>query len=226
MSDITILFLTANEVPKAWSVYQMEVLKEAAEDNPIISLSRKPIDFGYNVLDTEPKCLANIYFQMLRGAKIADTPFIGIAEDDVLYEKEHFSFRPHPDKFAYNMSRLGIFTWLKRPAYFFKNRVSNSTLIAPRKLMIEALEERFKKNPPGTASSITGELGRANIETKLGVTIRQQQLFFTDIPVIRFDHDFGYDGAARRHRKRMGCMQSYDIYYWGKVTDLRKKWRD
>ncbi len=225
MEDLTILFLTANRVPEKWAVYHRSVLVEAIGDSPVISLSRKPIGFGFNVLDTEPESISNIYWQMLRGARLATTKYIGIAEDDTLYEREHFTHRPQDDRFAYNMSRLGIFTWESNPAFFYKNRVSNATLIAPRELMVEALEERFRKHPPGTASSITGELGRANVENKLGVTVRKQQLFFTDVPVIRFDHDFGTDHTARSHRKKMGCMKAYDIYYWGKAADLVKIWQ-
>lgn len=219
-SDLTIIYLTANEVPDNWAAFQMMTLYEAAKGSPIISMSRKPIRFGENHIDTQEKSIFNIYLQMLGGARYATTPFVAIAEDDVLYTKEHFEFRPKEDEFAYDMNRLGLFTWRKDPVYFWKNRVSNSMLIAPRTLMIEALEERFDSP---MAFKIHGELGRNNIESKMGVKLRKKVEYFSETSSIRFDHDFGYDHAARYHRKKEGPIQAYDIPGWGKASELIKK---
>lgn len=218
-SDLTVLFLTANEVPDTWAAFQMMTLYEAAHGSPIISISRKPVRFGTNILDTDEKSIYNIYLQMLKGAKLAKTPYIAIAEDDVLYHEEHFKFRPASDTFAYDMNRLGLFTWSKNPMYFWKNRVSNSMLIAPRELMIQSLEERFASP---MAYKIHGELGRNNIENKLGITLRKKVEFFAEEPSVRFDHDFGYDHASRHHRKKEGPIRAFDIPVWGKANELVK----
>src|SRR6185369_5393666 len=162
--DLTIIFLTANLVPKNWAQFQKKVLLKAAKGLPIITVSREPLDWGQNILQTEPYGVSNIYFQLLQGAKLAKTPFIGVAEDDTLYPTRHFhKFRPPPDTFAYNHNRLGIYTWGK-PTFFWKHNPSNSVLIAPRQLLIDALEERFAKWPNGTPHELTGELGRPTIE--------------------------------------------------------------
>lgn len=221
-SDITIILLTANRVPKKWAEYHKEKLIESAGSSPIITISREPLNWGLNLLDTEAYTISNIYFQMLRGAKEAKTDYIAAAEDDTLYPKAHFEYRPPKDTFAYNMNRFGIFTWGK-PTYFWKNRISNSTLIAPRKLAIDALEERFSKYPNGTPGGLTGELGRTNIEERLGLTHRKVGWFSTETSVVRIDHDLGIDRLARTHRKGMGILRSYDIPYWGKAEDLVKK---
>ena len=227
-NDITIIYLTANEVPEDWAWYQYNVLLEAIGDASFISISRKPlldgmklID-GVHLIDEEPKSIFNIYKQMLRGALHAQTPYIAVVEDDVLYHPSHFEFRPPEDAFAYDMNRLGIFTWKKDPMYFWKNRVSNSMLIAPRKLMIEALEERFNSQ---LAYKIHGELGRNNIEEKLGITKRKRIEYFAEESSIRFDHDFGYDHAARFHRKKEGPIRAYRIPIWGKASDLVKNFK-
>lgn len=224
-NDLTIIFLTANKVPKKWAQFQKKVLLKAAKGLPIITISREPLDWGQNLLDTEPKTVSNIYFQLLRAAKIATTPFIGVAEDDTLYPTRHFhTFRPPPDCFAYNHNRLGIFTWGK-PAYFWKYRPSNSTLIAPRQLLIDTLEERYKKYPQGTPDELTGEVGRPTIERRLGVSHRNIKNFETMVSVLRFDHDFGTDSLAKSHNKRIGAMQSYHVPTWGKAKDIVKKFR-
>lgn len=216
--------LTANRVPSGWAEYHKEKLLEAAGSSPIITISRKPLDWGINLIDNKPYHISNIYFQLLRGAKHAKTEFIAVAEDDTLYPKEHFEYRPPKDVFAYNKNRFGLFTWGK-PTYFWKDRISNSTLIAPRKLIIEALEERFAKYPKGTPERYTGEIGRSNIEGKLGLTRRKTIWFETEISVVRIDHEFGVDRLARTHRKGMGILRAYDIPYWGRAEDVIKHFR-
>jgi hypothetical protein len=221
-SDITIIFLTANKVPQKWAQFQKDKLIEAAGSAPIITISRQPLDWGINLLDTEPYTPSNIYFQLLRGAKQAETDYIGVAEDDTLYPREHFEYRPPPDTLAYNKNRFNLFTW-GTPTYFWKDRISNSTLIAPRRLVIEALEERFTKYPNGTPPTLTGEMGRPNIENKLGLTRRQSARFETEISVIRVDHEFGIDRLARTHRKGMGPLKAFDIPHWGRAEEIVKK---
>lgn len=222
-NDITIIMLTANQVPKGWAKFHREKLLEAADEAPIITISREPLDWGKNIVQTEPYGISNIYLQLLKGAKAAETKFIAVAEDDMLYPKEHFTYRPAPDTFAYNMNRFNVFRWSRKPTYFWKNRMSNSTLIAPRQLTIDALEERFSKYPNGTPPSFTGELGRQNIEDKLGVKRRKSEWFSTEVSIIKIDHEFGIDRLARTHRKGMGILRAYDIPYWGKAEDIVKK---
>jgi hypothetical protein len=223
-SDLTIIMLTANRVPPKWAQFHKQKLIEAAGNFPIITMSRKPIDWGMNILDEQKYHISNIYCQMLRGAKAAKTKFIAIAEDDTLYPKEHFDYRPPKDVFAYNQNRFGLFTWGK-PTYFWKDRISNSTLIASRKNMIEALAERFEKYPDGTPERYTGEIGRRNIEGKLGITRRKAVWFSTEISVVRIDHEAGHDRLARTHRKGMGILRAYDIPHWGKAEDVVKKFK-
>lgn len=222
-SDLTIIFLTANRVPKKWAEFHKEKLQEAAGTSPIITISREPLDWGTNILQKEPYGISNIYFQLLKGAQIAKTDYIGVAEDDTLYPREHYEFRPPLDSFAYNMNRFGVFRWSRRPTYFWKDRMSNSTLIAPRKLVIEALEERFAKYPNGTPVGATGELGRNNIEDRLGVSRRKAIWFSTEISVVRVDHELGIDRLAQTHRKGMGILRAYDIPHWGKAEDIVKQ---
>lgn len=222
-NDLTIIMLTANRVPEAWALFHKEKLLAAAGSCPIITISRKPLDWGINLHDTEDYTISNIYYQLLRGAKAATTPYIAVAEDDTLYPKEHFEYRPPFDTFAYNMNRFNVFRWSRRPTYFWKDRISNSTLVAPRQLTIEALEERFAKYPDGTPKFFTGELGRPNIESKLGVSSRKSTWFSTENSVIRIDHELGIDRLARTHRKGMGILRAYDIPYWGKASDLVNK---
>jgi len=222
MSDLTIIYLTASAIPKNFAEYQRKVLFEAIGDYPLISISREPLEFGQNLLDDGVRGTDNIYRQMLRAAKIAETDYVAVAEDDVLYPKEHFTFyRPDKDTFAYNQNRFALFNW-GTPTYSWRNRKSNCTLIAPRKLMIEALEERFAKYPDPIPAERVGELGRERVEKNLGVTLRKSIEVFSEISVIQINHRDGSDPTQKRRSKNLGPMKAYDIPFWGKAADLIK----
>ncbi len=216
MADLTVLFITANLVPKAWAMLQWEKLQEATSGYPIITIGRED---GYDIKDTGVKSPENIYRLMLDGAKQATTPYVAIAEDDVLYHKDHFNFyRPSLDTFAYNQNRFALFTW--NPVYSWRNRKSNCSLIAPRELMIEALGERFAKHPNGMNPKHTGELGRERVDRWLGVTVRKSIEVYSETSIIQFNHELATEDRQQRRRKALGPIKAYDIPFWGRSIDL------
>ena len=225
MKDLTIIYLTLNNLPDKWMEYQQKVLLEAIGDTQIISISRIPMNLGINLIQTEKVCSSNVYWQLLRAAKLATTEFIAVAEDDSLYNTEHYSFRPQKDEFAYNNSHWSLFTW-GEPTYSWRNRKGNYTLVAPRLLVIESLEERFTKYPNGTPEGKTGELGRSRTDRMLGLTQHKVVEFSTTCPVINICHDNGLDDRARRHKKSFGTLRAYDIPYWGKAKELIKNYNN
>jgi hypothetical protein len=227
MKDLTVIFLTANEVPEEWRKYHRKVLLEAVGDYSLITVSRKPVEgMGKNIIDNYPKSYLNIYRHMLIAAKEATTDYVAVAEDDTLYPKEHFDFfRPEKDTFAYNQNRFALFTW-GEAIYSMRNRKSNCSLIAPRELLIEALEERFKKFPGDTMpKEYVGELGREKIDKWLGVTVRKSVEVYSDVSIIQINHEAATEERQKRKRKSLGQVRAYDIPYWGKAEDLRKNFK-
>lgn len=219
MKDLTVIYLTASLLPELFARFVREQLVKAIKNTPLISVSRKPLDFGLNILDDGPHSTDNIYKQILRAAKLAETKYIAIAEDDTLYHEYHFTFyRPPEDTFGYNKNRLSLFTW-GEPMYHWRNRLSNCTLIAPRELLINALEERFFKW--GTIpENLVGELGRGMVERNLGVIERKCEEKFSTVSVIQINHDFASEERQRNHRKSYGPIRAYDIPYWGRADKL------
>lgn len=197
---------------------------KVAGDYPIISVSQKPMDFGKNICVGEiGKSVRNLYKQILIGAKAADTEYVAMAEDDCLYTREHFKkYRPRTG-FAFNVAKWSLYTWVKPPMYSVKYGKTTCAMIAPRKLLIEALEERYAKYPDDNNYPMHywGEPGTC--EKELGVTIRPTEEFWTCDPIVAFSHEndlgFGDFGA----RKWYGYMQACDVAYWGKAEDLMKK---
>jgi hypothetical protein len=222
--DLTVIYLTASQISQKFAEFQRRTLMEAIGETPLISVSREPLQFGdIQLLDTEPRSLSNIYLQMLRAAKIATTPYIATAEDDTLYHRYHFEFhRPKSDIFAYDQNRFALFTW-GEPMYHWRNRKSNCSLIAPRELLIEALEERFAKWPNGTPHDITGEVGRNMVERNLGITIRKSEEVFCKVSLIQVNHEAASEERQRNHRKSYGPIRAYDVPHWGRAEDLLKK---
>lgn len=218
MNDLTIIFTTYNKVPKEWAKYHKEVLLEAIGNSPVISVTKEPTDWGTNILQDDYGVI-NLYRQFLRAAKLTTTPYVAIAEDDTLYSKEHFAFRS--DKIAYDMNRWAILTW-GEPFYFYKPHFCNAGMIAPRELLINALEERFAKYP-NLNVFLRKEIGRNEYERKCGITEIPTIEYLPTIPYVGFNHIGSVEEDQQKKRKRAWPVRAYDIPKWGRAEDIIKK---
>lgn len=228
MSDLTVIYLTCNLLPSKWQEYHRGHLLRAVEDRPMVVISAKPVleDRWPNtkfLMQREPFSAWNVYRQLLRGAKLAETKYIAVAEDDTLYTRRHFSdFRPPDDAIAYDMSRWSVFSWKGEKAFFSAIRKhGNFAMIGPRKLVIEALEERERKYPNG--HDYAGEIGRPDVERNLGVTRRKLVEWYCIEPMVNLAHPQGLSptyidtpGLARKP----GELKAFDIPIWGKAADI------
>lgn len=214
MADLTLVYMTNSKLPDKWVRHHKKVLLDAAGNYPIISFSRTPIDIGENHLQTEPESKRNIFYQILKGVRLAKTKYIATVEDDVLYHNSHFEMRSN--KILYNVNKWSLYTW--NPVYNLKNWIrTQATMIAPRELVLEILEKRFKKE---ITDQTIGEIGVFD-----GIKVEE---FKSHVPIIQLDHDFftpfdrERETIKRRHKKELGSMQALDIPYWGKSQDLIK----
>jgi hypothetical protein len=224
MDDLTVIFLTVNRVPKKWAEFHRSVLEKAIGDTPVISISKEPLDFGTNIIQTEPESTSNIYFQLLKGAKLATTPFIAVAEDDTLYPAEHFTFRHHrTDAVYYDLSRWVLNIALDKHFYYQWPSLVNTSMIGPRTYIIEALEERFAKYPNGTPDDSTGEIGKWDKEGQLGLTPRSKITYKADKPFIHFKHNYRGRGMGDVNTTKSGLTRETNLPDWGNVEDLISK---
>jgi hypothetical protein len=147
----TIIYLTENKLDEHIAEVCRKQLLIAAGDNPIISVSQKPLDFGHNICVGEiGSSWYNIYVQQLEGLRAATTEFIAIAEHDVLYTEEHFNWEPpSSDKFYYNENCWLVEWHGNHPeldgmySKWSYGRKALSQLICSRTLLIESIEERM-----------------------------------------------------------------------------------
>lgn len=253
--DLTVIYYTSNWLERTNPYFlknTTEQLLKATDGLPIIAVSHTPINFGKN---REPAilnlCLGhigrshlNIYRQILEGCKLAKTKYVAMAEDDILYSWEHFHTaqidkerRKHGDVLLYDMSKMSIFTWSKPPLFSFrtKRRVVNQ-LIAPRQMLIDALEERFARlpvlideikrdhpeieDPVARVIKYWGDPGR--YEDILGVTVRPAAEYYCEKPSIVFSHPEAFGYLNQGKKKKLGDIRIVELADWGRAEDMLK----
>lgn len=223
MMDLTLLYYTANVIPEPFAKrIRSHLCAVAGPGLRIISVSQKPleIDFGHNICVGDiGRSTYNIYKQILIGAKEARTDYVACCEDDSLYTNEHFSYRPPLDTFAYNVNRWN----LDQSGVFFKrNRAGMCMCIAPRKLLIQTLEERFAKFPecPVQREDLRGFGEPGRYEHLLGLTPVKMETFQTTLSTITISHHTGLGGR----RKILPNDEVTDkIEFWGYAKDVWKR---
>jgi len=232
MIDLTIIYYTSNYLDDHNPYFLANTKKqllEAVGNLPVISVSQKPIDLGTNIcLGDIGRSHLNIYRQILIGAKAAKTKYVAMAEDDILYSYEHFhQYLPQGDKFAYNMNKWSIFTWINPPLFSFINRRVVNSLIAKKDILVSSLEERFDKfkgvKEEDIPTQYWGDPGRYDRE--LGVSIRETEQFSSSIPNVVFNHPEAFGYLKLGARKKMGDKRANEIPYWGQASDILKLYR-
>ena len=220
--NLTCIYYTANVISDYFAENTRKQLLEASEGRPLISVSLKPIDFGDNLWTDNERSHVNIYRQALIGAQAAETKYIALCEDDVLYSKEHFRYRPTTGRFAYNLGTWAVYTWQDPPMFNHKGggRINLNSLICERKLFIDAMEERFEKYPDETLvnTNLWAEPGK--YERQLGVTVRETEVFYTNPPNIVFSHEDELSFAGLGVRKRLGELRATEIPHWGRAEKI------
>lgn len=238
MSDLTILYYTANRIDERFAIAVRRQLLDVASRYgagpgvfpPLVSIAQQPIDFrsefGATICVGDiGASIYNCYRQILIGAKHATTPYVACCEDDTLYVPEHFTYRPALDTFAYNRQRWVITRRLsadtrRREAFFyFRERTQMAMCLAPRQLLIDTLEERFAKYPVEVPHEVAkrgwGEPGR--YEKNLGLAPRKLEVFRTVAPCVTFNH--GESLMGRRQVQATDVLAT-ELPVWGDANAL------
>jgi hypothetical protein len=198
VSKLTLIYYTANRVNGAFADRVRERLLKSSGTLPIISVSQKPLDFGQNICVGDIGFTPyNVYRQILQGAQAAKSEFIACCEDDTLYPAEHFStVLPEDDVIYYNIQRW----WLEdRGIFRWRDRSGMCACIAPRKMLIDVLRERFEKYPeppPGRdAWRFFGEPGRT--EKNLGLPPVKHKRYQTAQAIVTVNHRDSLGGKRK-----------------------------
>jgi hypothetical protein len=221
--DVTVVYYTANVLSEPFVSNTKKKLLEAIGDLPLISVSKKPMDFGQNIcVGDTPRNTIWAWRQALIGAKAAKTKYIALAEDDVFYSAEHFTrFTPPPDTFYYNATVWSLYTWTE-PIFSWHGRRVMHSLLCERNLFIETMDELFAKYPNDDDLPLKwlGEPGR--YEERLGTTPRKSEMFMTVIPNIVVSHPEAIGFESLGTRKRHHRLRATALSYWGSAEDVLK----
>jgi hypothetical protein len=226
MTDLTVIYLTLNHLPSRWEKFHLEQLLRAVNGRPMVVISREQMELDRRdtkyLIQGGPFCAWNVYRQLLRGAQLAETKYVAVAEDDTLYPARHFNdFRPPDDAVAYDMSRWSVFSWAQKPFFSAIRKHGNFTMIGPTKLVIDTLEEREGKYPNGR--DYTGEIGRSEVERILGVRRNKLVEWYCIEPMVNLCHPQGLSPTyinVRGHERKPGELKAWDIPIWGKASDI------
>jgi glycosyltransferase involved in cell wall biosynthesis len=206
-TSLTIIYYTANVIAKGIEYSVLRGLR--GHGYPIISVSQEPMQLGKNIVVPKERSLTNIYRQVLVGAKEAKTEFVALCEDDCLYTKEHFKYRPRKP-FAYNLNRWMLHLDQDQKIFTYRERPVLSQCIANRKALIECLEKGDRDR----------EMGRED-----GYEF---ETFRTKEPNLIFCHDkntsgkkyLGKDAEPKTDLPPWGTAE-----YWVTKFDKRKSWK-
>jgi hypothetical protein len=226
MTDLTVIYLTLNHLPSRWEKFHLEQLLRAVNGRPMVVISREQMELDRRdtkyLIQGGPFCAWNVYRQLLRGAQLAETKYVAVAEDDTLYPARHFNdFRPPDDAVAYDMSRWSVFSWAQKPFFSAIRKHGNFTMIGPTKLVIDTLQEREGKYPNGR--DYTGEIGRSEVERILGVRRNKLVEWYCIEPMVNLCHPQGLSPTyinVRGHERKPGELKAWDIPIWGKASDI------
>lgn len=244
MANVSILYLTDNDLdPKIRDVC-IHYLHQAAGDTPIVSASQGPCSVGKNVnLGPIGRSGLNMYKQILAGLDLIDTKWVAIAEHDCIYDAEHFQFIPPDDQFFwYNLNVW--FVQYDNPKYpewngmysYKKNRRVQSQLICDVEKLRQVTYDQIKivtepqwstvrynkgVGEPGTidldkAMRLTRGIKRTNLREMIKQFLigYQARDFKTKIPSIDIRHGSNFTGPRRGNYRR------FELEPWGTLQDV------
>jgi hypothetical protein len=228
MSDLTVIYYTSNTLPEKVADRIRSQLLYASNGFPIISVSQRPLEFGENICVGEIGASTyNLYKQVLLGAKAAKTEYVALCEDDCLYPISHFTFRPRPTDFAYNINRWQAWTWEKNPIFCWRHRYGLHQLICPRDMLVEYLEERFTKDcTEKEMNEHWGEPGRWIHDRYLGMERRSVSEWESVEPCIVFFHPYSLNYKLVGTRKGHGTKRAMELPLWGNAKDVIGRYWD
>lgn len=230
-NDLSIIFYTANKLHEPFAGYvRNQLLKSIDGEFPLIVVSHEPMPkFGDQNIVVENATWGHlqIYRNILTGALAATTEFIGLAEDDVFYSHDHWrTHRPPSNRVAYDLSRWGLNTWSNPPLYGYRSRIVINQLLGPRKYVVDALSERFRKYQDATSIPLQYfcEIGR--FEDALGVKPRSYECYASPIPSIVISHSEAFGYVSRGTRKSIGEFPRDTLPFWGSADCFLEMWNE
>jgi len=215
MENLTCLYYTANKENEDFEKKVQKNLLKYCGDIPIVSVSQKPINLGYNICVGEHgNSYINEYRQILTGLKEIKTEYFISCEADFLYPPDYFTFKPNGAD-IYRSDNV----WIVKK-YYNKKAYSEGAQIAKTKYMIDFIEGYleglplwFDGRPDETMPFYDTYIKHQKELWRLPFT------FFGCLPCLSFKTGNGVRKATEveQHRVR-------ELPYWGEIISLKEKY--
>jgi len=218
MSDLTVVYYTSNRENKRFEWAIQNALLKVIDGLRLISVSQKPIKFGYNIcVGDVGSSEINIERQLLIGAEAAKTKYICTAESDFLYPPEYFKFRPTTNDRLYLANPVYILFAQRGKKTLFapKRHGCEGAMLADRELIVEKQKELLRGFPEWHDKK-QGEV--RTIGEKL--EFYKWSTFYCTNGIVTFKTD----NQLHRRTPSMLDRRTVEIPYWGEAHELRKKY--
>lgn len=212
IKDLTIIYYTSNREKPEFEQMVMDGIQKTVGDTPIVSVSQKPVKFGYNICVGDVGLSDyNIYRQMELGCFWATTKYVCTAEADCFYPPTgYFDFKPPKDWMAGHYTNVYIL-W-KNTHIFHQKAFSLCGLYSNRDFLLSRFPRSLDKN----------ESWRPGFKPHHPLFYKWYDWtpFKSDIPIINCK-----TGDGMRHKSGVDTEDKpkEELPYWGSAVGMEKK---
>jgi len=218
MTDLTLLYYTANTIEETLGNNVRQHLLSIKGDLPIVSVSQKPLDFGENYyIGDIGRSYYNCYKQILTGAYAVKTLYVACCEDDTLYHMEQFNHRPSSEKvFSYNKNMW----YCEETEFWTRGWTGMLSCIVGTEYLIETLKKRFERYP----EEIHYHSGRyfRTFQEPGRFDKAHTEYWSSKEPLVTFNYFGAMGGKAKCVAQKP--KTTLDLKPWGDCWDLKKKY--
>lgn len=219
-----VLYYTDSELDPVIAAAARRQLELCRNGHELISASRRPLDFGRNVVVEGPRGPETMFQQILAGLEAATADVVFFAEHDVLYHPSHFALVPSdPHAFYYNQNSWRVDARTGHALFYYAN--STSGLCAYRELLLEHYRKRVEMvRQAGYSRRMGFEPGthhRAERVDDYGC-----QIWMSALPNIDIRHGGNLTPSRwkkdqfRDQRYTRGWTEAEEVPGWGRFSDV------
>lgn len=219
-----IIYYTDNRLDSRIMSAAQSQLTRCVNGHQLISVSLAPLDFGENITLEMERGILTMFKQILAGLEASTADIVFLAEHDVLYAPEYFSFTP-PDrtKIYYNVNVWHVRTLDGHAVYYTAKRTSQ--LCAYRDVLLTHYRKRVERvEREGFSRKIGFEAGSHNRSERIDDL--KSDVWAAKYPNLDLKHGKNltparWDTSAFRDQRNCRDWREADeIPYWG-VTKNR-----
>lgn len=139
-----VLYYTDNRIDETIMRACQTQIKWGIVNVPLVSVSLKPIDFGYNITLQAERGYLTMFKQILAGLQALNTDIVFFCEHDVLYHPLHFDFVPSRRRLIYYNTNVWRVRYPDGHALYTNSTAQTSGLCAYRETLIEHYKKRVE----------------------------------------------------------------------------------